>query len=174
MLRITLLSFLLLSPACKKRPPAVTAAAASSPVTTSAPESSSPDAATLAAVEQVKANFARVHFEVDSSALGAEARAALADNARILQEHRSIRVEIQGHADERGTIDYNLALGMRRADAVARALGAMGVTDDRLRTISFGEERPLASGAGESAWSKNRRCEFRVTAGAGVTGTTEG
>ena len=120
------------------------------------------------------ANFARVHFEVDSSSLTEEALAALADNAKILQEHRSIRVEIQGHADERGTVDYNLALGMRRADAVARALGAMGVTEDRLRAISFGEERPIEASASETAWSQNRRCEFRVTAGDGARGTTNG
>lgn len=168
------LAFLLATTACKRPPPQVAAAAASNlpPAAASAPVSTS-GPAVADAIDRISANFERVHFELDSSALTADAREALAENARILQEHRQIVVEIQGHADERGTVDYNLALGARRAGAVARQLGAMGVDAGRLRTISYGEERPLAVGAGETVWSKNRRCEFRVTAGSGVAGTTE-
>ena len=175
LLRTTFLSFLLIATACKRPPPPVAAAQTASPVTTAnTGPVSSVDPATQAAIEQVVANFARVYFALDSSSLDAEARHALANNARILQDHPDIRVEIQGHADQRGTVDYNLALGARRADSVARSLSAMGVDPTRVRTISYGEERPTTAGAGEVVWSKNRRCEFRVTAGRGASGTVDG
>ena len=125
------------------------------------------------AVRQLIANFERVHFPVDSSTLDPAATAALDENAKILQEHFGIRVEVQGHADDRGTVDYNLALGQRRADSVARRLSHMGVKPGRVATISFGEERPLAPGSSETAWSANRRAEFRVITGSGVSGTVE-
>ena len=174
MFRTALFSLLLVTTACKRPPPAVAAAAGTSANQAPSGPASSVDARTQAAIDEVKANFARIHFALDSSRLDAEAQSALAANARILKEHPTIRVEIQGHADQRGTVDYNLALGMRRADGVQRSLSAMGVETSRVQTISFGEERPIASGSTETAWSKNRRCEFRVTAGSGVQGTTDG
>ncbi len=175
LLRTTFLSFLLIATACK-RPPPVVAAAQSASLGSSASTGpvSSVDPATQAAIDQVVANFARVYFALDSASLSADARQALANNARILQDNPDIRVEIQGHADERGTVDYNLALGMRRADSVAKNLAAMGVSPNRVRAISFGEERPATRGSSETVWSKNRRCEFRVTAGRGAAGTIEG
>lgn len=174
MYRTLLLGCLVLTFACRRTPPPV-AAASSDPAVVAQPVARAPvDAATQAAMDRVLANFARVHFETDQASLGADARAILAENARLLADHPSIRVEVQGHADERGTVDYNLALGDRRAEAVVRALTAMGVSPTRLATISYGEERPLASGSTEVVWSENRRCEFRVTAGAEVRGTTEG
>jgi len=94
-----------------------------------------------------------------------------------MRQHNDIKVEVQGHADERGTTDYNLALGERRASAVYSYLsGAGGVSSARLKKISYGEERPLASGSAEAAWSKNRRCEFVITWGGvqSVRGTTGG
>jgi peptidoglycan-associated lipoprotein len=119
-------------------------------------------------------NFARVHFPLDSAVLDASAKAALADNARILRDHLDVRVEVQGHADDRGTVDYNLALGQRRGKAVVDALVASGVSPARLALISFGEERPRASGAGEVAWAENRRAEFRVlTGGPALHGTID-
>lgn len=172
MFRTSCLSVLLLAAACKHRPPPVVAPP-SATVASAGPRSTS-SAAEQAAIEQVKANFARIHFALDSSRLDSEAQSALAENARILEAFPGIRVEIQGHADERGTVDYNLALGMRRADGVSRALSAMGVDPARVRTISYGEERPLATASSEIAWSRNRRCEFRVTAGSGALGTTDG
>jgi peptidoglycan-associated lipoprotein len=170
--RTTLLSIFLITSACKRQTPVVAAASASPNLAASAPASSTLDPVTVAAMQEILANFERVHFETDSSTLGAPARDALADNARILVEHPTIRVEVQGHADERGTIDYNMALGQRRADTVSRALTTMGVGPVRVHTVSFGEERPVARGGSEQAWSQNRRCEFRVTAGAGAAGTT--
>lgn len=141
-----------------------------------------PDAAPVAAkadvaatvVPKLKENFSRVHFDFDSASIGADGLQALDSNAVLLKKHTSIVVEIQGHADERGTVDYNLALGMRRADAVLQSLQAMGVDPVRVRTISYGEERPAVGGGDETAWSRNRRCEFRVTAGGGAAGTIDG
>jgi peptidoglycan-associated lipoprotein len=125
------------------------------------------------AVAALNENFAKVHFATDSSTLDAAGRAALEENARILEEHPELRVEVQGHADERGTVDYNLALGQRRAEAVVSYLVGQGVSSNRLPILSYGEERPAATGANEVAYAENRRAEFRVLTGApGVEGTT--
>ena len=110
-------------------------------------------------------NFGRVHFPLDSHTLDAPSKAALAANVEIMQKFPTIEVEVQGHADERGTIDYNVALGQRRADAVRTYMTEMGVAPSRVRLLSYGEERPLSSGHDEVAWSENRRVEFRITAG---------
>ncbi len=126
------------------------------------------------AVQQLLENFRRVHFATDSTELSDEAKAALSANAAILLAHPDLRVEIQGHADERGTVDYNLALGQRRAQRITDWLRASGVPTLRLSTVTFGEEQPLVAGRDERAWSQNRRAEFRITAGtASVVGTTE-
>ncbi len=126
-----------------------------------------------AAAEAVADNFRRVHFALDSSSLDAEAREALDRNAELLARFPALKVEVQGHADQRGTVDYNLALGQRRAKAVVDHLQARGVTTAQLRSVSLGEEQPLRAGAGEVAWSANRRAEFRVlTPGMPVAGTT--
>jgi peptidoglycan-associated lipoprotein len=125
------------------------------------------------AVAHLRDNFARVYFETDSASLGSEARAALADNAGVLARHRDIKVEVQGHADERGTTEYNLALGQRRAASVVTFLQGQGVDDARLAAISYGEELPIAAWSAETAWAANRRAEFRITWGgsADVSGT---
>lgn len=116
------------------------------------------------AMEEMKANFARVHFDFDSADLDSDSRKALALNAKIMSMHPSVTVEIEGHCDERGTTEYNLALGQRRAQAVHDYLVKNGVSASRLNAISYGEEAPLEVGAHEGAFSKNRRAEFRVTA----------
>ena len=113
----------------------------------------------------------KVSFALDSASLDAEARATLKRDAEILRDHPEIRVEIQGHCDERGTTEYNLALGDRRATAVRKALASEGIASSRLTTISFGEERPASGGSDEGAWAANRRAELRVTSGDGVLGT---
>ena len=122
-------------------------------------------------VQEMSANFQRVFFEFDSADMTDDSRAALADNAKIMTEHPDVKVEIQGHADERGTTDYNLALGSRRASALRDYLVAQGVAPSRVTVVSYGEERPLDARGGEVAWSKNRRGEFRVTWGDSVEGT---
>lgn len=125
-----------------------------------------------AAVEEMVQNFSKVHFEFDSSELSGGSSDALRANAGIMQKFTGIRVEIQGHADERGTTEYNLALGQKRATSVRDTLVGMGVADARLKIVSYGEEKPAVSGHSETAWSANRRAEFRVIAGEGpVQGT---
>lgn len=103
-----------------------------------------------------------VYFAYDSAELSEETRAALRANAEWLNTNRGYRIRIEGHCDERGTVEYNLALGQRRADAAREYLVSLGVDAGRLATISYGEERPADPGHGEDAWSKNRRAEFVI------------
>lgn len=101
-----------------------------------------------------------IHFEFDRSALSSTARDILSDKAEILRSHPEVRLRIEGHADERGTVEYNLALGERRADAARAYLIDLGIDPDRLSTVSYGEERPLVPESNEAAWAQNRRDEF--------------
>jgi len=101
-----------------------------------------------------------VYFDYDSSSLRPDALAALSDNAEKIRKVPGVIVQIAGHCDERGTQEYNLALGERRALSVRSHLIKLGVSGDRLITISYGEEDPAVMGQNESAWSMNRRCEF--------------
>lgn len=101
-----------------------------------------------------------IHFQFDKSDLDSSSRAYLETMATWLDENRSIRINIEGHADDRGTSEYNLALGARRADAVKRYLEILGVDSSRLSTISYGEEMPAVEGQNETAWAANRRVHF--------------
>jgi len=101
-----------------------------------------------------------IHFDFDSYALRPDARDILKANAEKIREAPGVIVQIEGHCDERGTQDYNLALGERRALATRDYLMNIGVSGDRLVTISYGEEDPVDPGHNEVAWAKNRRCEF--------------
>jgi peptidoglycan-associated lipoprotein len=105
--------------------------------------------------------LARVHFAFDSAQLDDAARGELKTAAACLQEKRPADLVIEGHCDERGTAAYNLALGNRRANAVKAYLADLGVKTP-MEPISFGKELPLVRGAGEAAWSQNRRAEFRL------------
>src|SRR6185312_8930338 len=98
-----------------------------------------------------------VHFEQDSSALSGEARSILGHQASWLNQYPQYRVTIEGHADERGTREYNLALGARRAMAVRSYLASHGIGGNRVKTVSFGKERPVAVCDDISCWSQNRR-----------------
>ncbi|WP_448585381.1 peptidoglycan-associated lipoprotein Pal [Thermaurantiacus sp.] len=98
-----------------------------------------------------------VYFALDSYALDERARATLDAQARWLLDHAAVRVTIEGHCDERGTREYNLALGERRANAVKNYLAARGVDAARITTISYGKERPAVEGQDEEAWAQNRR-----------------
>ena len=104
----------------------------------------------------------RIHFAFDSYELRLEARQTLKAKAEILDRYPKLEVIIEGHCDERGTDEYNLALGERRARAAYEFLVLLGIDPDRLSIISYGEERPLDPGHNETAWQKNRRCEFRL------------
>lgn len=100
------------------------------------------------------------YFEFDRSDLSAEARAALVHHANYLKDNPSRRYRLEGHADERGTREYNLALGERRAQAVERYLQVQGVSSNQLETISYGEENPVDPGTSEAAYAMNRRVEI--------------
>jgi peptidoglycan-associated lipoprotein len=100
------------------------------------------------------------YFDFDQSALNPETRAALDAQASVLR-NQSGAVRLEGHGDERGTREYNLALGERRAKAIANYLILQGIDRSRIEVVSYGEERPAALGQDESAWSRNRRVELR-------------
>lgn len=101
-----------------------------------------------------------IFFEFDSSTLSAESQAILKAKAEWMKRNAHLSIIIEGHCDNRGTTEYNLALGERRAEGVKRFMQDLGVPDSRARTISFGEERPLDPGNDEAAWAKNRRAHF--------------
>lgn len=104
----------------------------------------------------------RVFFETDSTSLTASARATLENQASWLGEFQNVVITIEGHADERGTREYNLALGERRANSVKNYLVALGVAPSRVTTLSYGKERPAVPGSNQSAWSQNRRGVTKV------------
>jgi peptidoglycan-associated lipoprotein len=99
----------------------------------------------------------RIFFATDASDVDADARATLDSQAKWLAQYPNVRITIEGHCDERGTREYNLALGDRRATAAKNYLAAAGVAVSRINTISYGKERPDAVGSDEAAWAKNRR-----------------
>ncbi|MFH1714652.1 MAG: peptidoglycan-associated lipoprotein Pal [Elusimicrobiota bacterium] len=101
-----------------------------------------------------------IYFEYDQASLSDSARNILGNNADWLKENNKGVVLVEGHTDERGTTEYNLALGQKRATAVRNYLIYLGIEADRIATISYGEEKPALSGFGESVWVKNRRVEF--------------
>jgi peptidoglycan-associated lipoprotein len=105
-----------------------------------------------------------VFYALDSAELAAAAQAVLTENATVLKRYPSWTVTIEGHCDERGTAEYNLALGERRAVAARTYLVSLGIPADRLRTVSYGKEFPFDSGHDEGAYAKNRRAHFVITA----------
>lgn len=113
-------------------------------------------------VEAVQTIKERIHFEFDRSRITDEAAQTLQDKADVLQEYDGVRVTIEGHADERGSLEYNQALGMRRAQATLDYLVDLGLDESRFSTVSYGEERPLVNASNENAWSQNRRAEFVI------------
>lgn len=117
------------------------------------------DAATKA-LQQV------IYFDFDSDVLKDDSKAALDAKIGILNASPGVRIRIAGNTDERGSDEYNLALGQRRAASAKRYLTDHGISGDRIDIISYGEERPVATGHDEAAWSQNRRDEFEITAGA--------
>jgi len=169
-----------LAAACGGKPapeqPAPEPTAAPTPAPTPAPTDESAErrradsiAAANAASERARAVAAdlaaMINFEYDQAAVRATDQATLDKKAAILAANPNVRLQISGHADERGSDEYNLALGNRRAGAAKRYLENKGIDGARLEVVSYGEERPLNAGHDEAAYAQNRRDEFQVTAG---------
>jgi peptidoglycan-associated lipoprotein len=107
----------------------------------------------------------RIHFDYDRSAIRADAEQRLMRKVAVMRANPNVRLRIEGHADERGSIEYNVALGQRRAEAARAFMVNYGISADRLETVSWGEDRPLVRASNEAAWAQNRRNEFRIIAG---------
>ena len=121
----------------------------------------SPRAAASTATRSLSAPSDRsVYYEFDKSEVRPDARGLIEANARYLREHPNVSVRVEGNADERGSAEYNLALGQRRAEAVSRTLKVLGVSESRIEAVSFGKEKPKNAGHDESSWSENRRSDI--------------
>ncbi len=164
--------------ACKKKKPAVVAepprveTPPSMPVQPK-PEVVVPPAPTGPTEAEITARvravmLETVYFEYDSDAIRADAQALLEQKVPLLNANPAVKLQIAGHCDNRGTDEYNLALGRRRAEQVKRFLTDRGIDASRIETISFGAERPAVQGEGEAVWSRNRRDEFQITAGGSI------
>jgi peptidoglycan-associated lipoprotein len=129
------------------------------------PEPIKEDRISSASLDELNKNspFKPVFFEYNSSELEAAGRTVLDENAAVLKRSNAWIVTIEGHCDERGSAEYNLALGERRAVAVRTYLVSLGIPGDRLRTVSYGKEFPFDPGHDEAAWAKNRRAHFVIT-----------
>ncbi|HLN81207.1 MAG TPA: peptidoglycan-associated lipoprotein Pal [Thermoanaerobaculia bacterium] len=162
---------------CKKKPPTTTAEARP-PVEAPAPPETRvppPPAAAPRDVEvgdvmatdiaelNTKGYLKDAYFDYDQSDLREDARGSLSGNAEWLKRYPSIQVLIEGHCDERGTSAYNLALGDRRANAARDYLDSLGIASSRIRTVSYGKERPACTEGSESCWQQNRRAHFVIT-----------
>ncbi len=110
----------------------------------------------------------RVHFDFDRSDVRRDDAAVLDEKLAVLQRNPNLQIRVTGHCDERGSDEYNLALGNRRALAAKRYLTDRGIAESRIMTSSMGEERPIAMGANEGAWAQNRRGEFTIISGGGT------
>jgi peptidoglycan-associated lipoprotein len=151
--------------------PAPAAAPSSAPVAATTGDGEEERARTARAAAEREAERARavlearVFFDYDRAELRPDARRALDEKAQALRAAPEVRLRIEGHADERGSTEYNLALGSRRASTVVDYLTGFGLSASRFDLVSLGEERPLVRGTGEEAWGQNRRAEFVVTSG---------
>lgn len=101
-----------------------------------------------------------IYFELDSNVVKEEFKPVVAAHARYLQQNRGVKMTVQGNADERGSREYNLALGQRRADAVKQAMQLLGAQPDQIESVSFGEEKPKSTGHDEKSWAENRRADL--------------
>ena len=148
----------------KEQPTASPAVEAPSQVSTYTPPKEAPaPKPVVKSIQPVKAvELGDVFFAFDKSDLTSESRAILADNAEVLRSNPNATIIVEGHCDERGTEEYNLGLGERRASSVKNYLTSLGISSSRIQTISYGEEKPFEWGHNENAWSRNRRAHFVV------------
>ena len=156
-LAITVCSAIALS-ACSKKPPAeLPPAPQDSSTPAPAPRPAGPIPGSQEHFRQVMAGRDTILFDTDMFNVDAEDQAALREQANYLSQYPNVRATIEGHADERGTREYNIALGERRANAAKNYLVSLGVSPERLSTVSYGKERPVALGSNEQSWARNRR-----------------
>ena len=155
---VTLASALALS-ACKKEAPADLPPPPQNQVTPThtAPPQTGPVPGTQQHFAQQMQGRDTIYFDTDKFDIDAEDQAALRQQAQYLQQFANVRATVEGHADERGTREYNLALGERRANAAKNYLVSLGVPANRITVVSYGKERPVALGSNEQAWARNRR-----------------
>lgn len=156
------------APAPEPAPAAVAPAPTPPPPPAPAPVAATAEDPAVVAARAAAERLGRavVYFAYDDADLDDRARGTLAEVREQLATAPALVVRIEGHTDERGSEEYNLALGMRRAAAVQRYLAGQGVAASRMNIVSLGEERPASGGSDESAWSQNRRAVFVVTSGA--------
>ena len=161
LLRLSVLSLILtfslvIATSCSKKQKNDEAAENIAPPTEAAADLSDSDASKAMGLQTV-------NFAYDSSALDAGSKKTLNENAKVLKDKSNLKVQIEGHTDERGGIQYNIALGERRANSAKSYLIDKGINADRLSIISYGKEKPADNGHDEAAWAKNRRANFRIT-----------
>ncbi|HEY1613704.1 MAG TPA: peptidoglycan-associated lipoprotein Pal [Rhizomicrobium sp.] len=164
--KLVVLSSALLIAACTTKPKPVEAPPAEAPATTSAPAQVQ-SSVMPGSVQDFRVNVGdTVHFDYDKYNVTSEDKDVLQRQASWLQKYPQVRVTVEGHCDERGTREFNLALGARRANAVKEYLVSLGVSSARLDTISYGKERPMCTESDESCWAQNRRGVTTITSGA--------
>jgi len=163
---VALMATTLVSVGCAKKKPPATPEPPPAPAVTPppTPPPAPPDTTreTLPPPSFSASDFQPAFFDFDSYTLRDDARTALDADAKLLRDHADANVTIEGHCDERGTSEYNQALGEKRAQAARDYLVAAGISASRLQTISYGKERPFDPGHDEAAWAKNRRANFAL------------
>jgi peptidoglycan-associated lipoprotein len=167
---LALLGLTLVAAGCRKQPPPAVAAAPQAPPATQNPvqqvSTAQPTNDNAQLEAQVRGTLEQmVFFDYDESSIRDDSKQLLDAKIPLLRQYPGFSIVIEGHADDRGSTEYNLALGTRRAVSVMDYLTGFGLNASRFRTFSYGEERPLAQGEGESVWARNRRAEFRVSGG---------
>jgi peptidoglycan-associated lipoprotein len=145
------------APAPAPAPPVSEAAPTPAPAATPPPAESAPTTTLVGS-----GDFQPAFFDLDSYTLRDDARAALDKDAKLLRDNPTVNLTIEGHCDERGTAEYNQSLGERRAQAARDYLVAAGIQTSRLNVVSYGKERPFATGHDEGSWQQNRRAHFTV------------
>jgi peptidoglycan-associated lipoprotein len=137
-------------------------AESSASVTVNAPIATQVPSNTMSAEDEFKANVQDIFFDYDTADVRSDAQATLQKDANYLVSHPDVKVVIGGYCDERGSDEYNLALGQNRANSAKNALQTMGVSADRIRVISYGKEKPFCTDSNEQCWQLNRRAGFSM------------
>jgi len=169
-LRLVTMAAVLVLAGCASKPKPAAEAPPPAPPPSSAVQGQVESTVVPGSVQDFRVNVGdTVHFDYDRYAITSEGRDLLQRQAAWLQKYQQVRVTIEGHCDERGTREYNLALGARRANAVREYLVSLGVSSRRIDTISYGKERPICTESSESCWSQNRRGVTTITSGAATS-----